>query len=338
MIYPTSSFLAFSISTILAYIELCLLIRAIVLLSEAFYWRRFEEVTKSADTESEKTHDISSSINHALATVSIKFNAMFQALAALLSSACNIAAIFVVVLGLKSEYEMMNQTNGTAIITAPFFLGVAYFGYTAATTGSNKRLVAFLSLSVLCGLLSFVEGGGSAVALANRWDMVKGSVRICNKHPDSWYGVDCRWVSRENEDEFVSILIALNVIILVVAVMHLALSIWGIYIASVALHKDGACVRCFRNCFCCRECEGGCLAGVTTRSSAHYQPIQFVVSHQGVTTMADGQQALVVLLPLNKDVNVKTESNEAGAATVTVNGNHLGINSETNDDANLLTA
>ena len=148
------------VSTILAYIELCLLIRAIVLLSEAIYWRRFEEVTKSTNPESENSNNCSS-VNHALATVSIKFNAISQALAALLSSTCNIAAIFVFVLGLKSEYEMMDQTNGTAIITAPFFFGVAYFGYTTAKTGSNKRLVTFLSLSVLCGLLSFLEGGGS---------------------------------------------------------------------------------------------------------------------------------------------------------------------------------
>ena len=304
--------------------------------------RQFEDATQSANAQivdgaqPREKSDPSSSVNHALATVSIKFNAIFQALAASLSFACNIAAIFVVVLGLLSEYEMMNLTNGTAVITAPFYFCLSYFGYTAAKTRSNKRLITFLSLSVLCGLLSFLEGGGAAVALANRWQMQKAPMKVCKPDPSQWYP-DCKYIPRENADEFAPTLISLNAVILVVAVIHLALSIWGICSASVALHKDGTCVQCFRNCFCCGECKDGCLAGVG-RSGTHYQPIQFVVSHQGVTTMADGQQALVVLLPLNKDVNVKTDGSEAGAATITVSGDHQGINSATDDDVNLLTA
>ena len=51
--------------------------------------------------------------------------------------------------------------------------------------------------------------------------------------------------------------------------------------------------------------------------------------------MADGQQALMISLPLNKDVNVTTDG--AGEATVTVNANQRGLDSETND-VNLLAA
>jgi hypothetical protein len=51
-------------------------------------------------------------------------------------------------------------------------------------------------------------------------------------------------------------------------------------------------------------------------SHAQYQPIQFVVSHQGTTTLPDGQQALVVLLPINSaDLNVNLGNEQANGGT-----------------------
>ena len=136
-------------------------------------------------------------------------------------------------------------------------------------------------------------------------------------------------VDAPNPDEFKPTLIALNAVIILFAVVHLALCVWGIVIASKALQKDEACYTCFKNCLCsnCESngCGGGCdgdccLAGPRgVGAGAAYQPIQFVVSHQGTTTLPNGQQALVVLLPLNGNMSVKTDGETEGAATVTVN-------------------
>ena len=76
------SFFLCSFSTILAYAELLLLIWAIFMLSEAFYWRRFRLMTTSnyastnGDPPAPKADE--STFNHALATVSVKVNAVFQ--------------------------------------------------------------------------------------------------------------------------------------------------------------------------------------------------------------------------------------------------------------------
>lgn len=332
----------FSISTILAYVGFCLVTWAVFLLSEAFYWRRFNEIT---DVEEKPKNDADgvgtvqskateSSFNHALAVSSVKVNAVFHALVAALSACTNVAVIAIVVWGLQTTYERMNITNGTAIITAPFFFAVAYFGYTAGKTGSNKRIVTFLVLSVFCGLLSFLEGGGGVVAICNRWDMDKQSIQKCVTKPN-YRGrnrTTCEWIPRENAGEFVPALITLNAIIIFFALIHLAMSIWGVIIGSTALHKDGTCFRCFRNCFC-GNCNGNGCGDVSCADSccvpaargggaagAHYQPIQFVVSHQGTTTLANGQQALVVLLPLNGNMNVSMDGQAGGQATVTVDG------------------
>ena len=134
----------------------------------------------------------------------------------------------------------------------------------------------------------------------------------------------CEWVSPENKKEFFVPLIVLNSVIVGIAFLHFLLCIWGIVIASKALHKDDTCGRCFANCFC-----GGCCGGIQReetgvcgdgcsrgqRNGPCYQPVQFVVWHQGMTTMADGKQALVVLLPLNGNMSVKMA---ADSATVTV--------------------
>ena len=112
----------------------------------------------------------------------------------------------------------------------------------------------------------------------------------------------------------------MNSLIVIIALLHLLMSIWGVVIASKALHKDSTCRRCFGNCFCGDCCFGGgrgCCEEIGS-SRSRYQPIQFVVTHQGTTTMADGQQALVVLLPLTGHMNVQMG---ASSATVTVNTN-----------------
>ena len=60
----------------------------------------------------------------------------------------------------------------------------------------------------------------------------------------------------------------------------------------------------------------GCLAssgGANVGSGGAYQPIQLVVSHQSMTTMSNGQQALVVLLPLNQSMSVKVEDEQESA-------------------------
>ena len=76
-----------SISTILAFVEFVLLVWAIFILSEAFYWRRFNLITASNPASSDfasqngdppPSKARESSFNHALATVSIKVNAVFQ--------------------------------------------------------------------------------------------------------------------------------------------------------------------------------------------------------------------------------------------------------------------
>jgi len=333
----------FSISTILAYAELLLLIWAIFMLSEAFYWRRFRLMTTSdhastnGDPPPAKANE--STFNHALATVSVRVNAVFQAVIAFLSASTNIAILIVFVWWVARRYEDMTQTNGTAIITAPFFFVLAYFGYTAGQTGSNKRLVTYLVLSIVCGLLCFLEGGGAVTAIANHYEMRLPSIEVCETKPDRWgrNRTTCNWVDQPGAAIYVPLLITLNSVIILFALLHLALSIWGVVISSIALHKDGACFTCFRNCFClecgsrgCGDvCEDSCCVGGggprSVGAGAHYQPIQFVVSHQGTTTMADGQQALVVLLPLTGNMNVNMDNKEGGAATVTVNQYPAGV-------------
>ena len=250
---------------------------------------------------------------------------------AFLSASINIAILIIFVWGVARGYEDMNQTNGTAIITAPFFFVLAYFGYTAGQTGSNKRLVTYLLLSVLCSLLCFLEGGGPVLAIINRYEMRLTAVKVCTTKPDQWgYNhTTCEWVQRANATKYVPLLVTLNGVIILFALIHLALSIWGVVIASVALHKDEVFLTCFKNCFCLNccscdsgdRCEGSCCTGGNRSSGmgALHQPIQFVVSHQGTTTMADGQRALVVLLPLTGDMNVDFDNGNVGAATITVN-------------------
>lgn len=337
----------FSISTLFAYVEFVLCTWAVFLLSEAFYWRRFNEhrgvksdVANPAINNADGASAIptsESSFNHALAVSSAKANAVLQALFAVLSAGVNIAAIIVVRVCLKAHYERMNLTNGTAIITAPFFCAVAYFGFTAGKTGCNKRIVTFLAISAFCCLLAFLEGGGGVVAVANRWDMEKPRIKKCETKPDGWgYNkTTCDWFPQENEGEFVPTLISLNAIIILFALFHLALSIWGVVIGSKALHKDGTCFRCCRNCFCGSLCSGGsgcadggaacgdnCCTG-NASAGAHYQPIQFVVTHQGTTTLANGQQALVVLLPLNGNMSFALDGQADGRATVTVDDGQM---------------
>ena len=304
-------------STILAYIAFGLTLWAVYLLSAAIYWQRSETtpavVNETAETATAKPI-FSFSPNHALATASIKANAILQILTALISGGINVGIIAVVVWGLESHEELMNQTNGTAIITAPFFCVLGYFGYTAGKTGSNVRLVVFLCLSVLCGLLALLEGGGASVALADR-------------DPGMWVG-HYDW----DKLDYYRPLIAMNSVIVVMAVLHLLLSIWGVVIASRALHKDDTCARCCTGCFGGRctgcsvdqNCEAACAdccSGANRRcghETGNYQPIQFVVRHQGTTTMADGQQALVVLLPLNGNTKVQMSEGAADVATVSV--------------------
>merc|ERR1719383_1290811 len=253
----------FSISTILAYIAFGLTIWAVFLLSEAIYWQRLKESKKTFSVNKEEPEEefLTTSVNHALATASIKANAVLQALFAFIAGATNIAVIFVVVWGLQSRHEEMNQTVGTAIMTAPFFFVLAHFGFTAGRTGSNKPLVTFLCLSVFCCLISFLEGGGPAVSLANRVPgMWVAEVKKCK--PDPWGGQDCEWVRPENKDQFFTPLVAMNSVILCIAFVHFLLSIWGIVIASKALWKDGTCVRCCGNCFVgrCDMANGDCCA------------------------------------------------------------------------------
>ena len=287
---------------------MALLIWAIFILSEAFYWRRFNLKTGSAaavDTVDATIAATStfgeSSFNHALATVAIKVNAVHQALIAGLAFVIDIA-ILATFNGGVNWRQFPNQCNGLAIYTAPFFVTTAYFGYSSGLTGSNKRLVTFLILSVVCVVMSLVEGGGAIAALSYTWEM----------------------------GDFTASLIAMNSLIVFFAITHLLLSVWGIVIASTALHKDGTFGRCYRNCFCqdFGSCDyvkeggvgSGCLAGsggANVGSGGAYQPIQLVVSHQSMTTMSNGQQALVVLLPLNQNMSVKMED-EQGAAPALV--------------------
>ena len=344
----------YSLSTILAYVAFGLTIWAIFLLSEAIYFQRLKEssartASAAVDSEQPETGEAftTTSVNHALATASVKFNAVLQIAIALISGGLNIAVIFVVVWGLRSRYEEMNQTNGTAIITAPFYFVLGFFGYTAGKTGSNTRVVTFLCLSIVCGLLAFLEGGGPAVALADRVPgMWLREVYVCpptistTVDPDPWryhYEDDhhlCRWERPENKEKYYTPLVVMNAIIIFMAFLHLLLSVWGVVIGAQALHKDSTCLRCCGNCFggdcggrndCgdCGDCgatNANCCAQgpVAGGGASPYQPIQFIVSHQGTTTMANGQQALVVLLPMNGAVNVQSSLAQAGSATVTV--------------------
>jgi len=315
----------FSVSTILAYIAFGLTLWAVYLLSKAIYWQRSKTtpaVANESGVTTTTTPALSFAPNHAIATASIKANAILQILTALISGGVNVGIIAIVVWGLKPRYVLMNQTNGTAIITAPFFCVLGYFGYTAGKNGSNVRLVVFLCLSVLCGLLAFLEGGGASVALADRdpgmW--VKPT-------RDCW---GCDWPA--NKLDYYWLLITLNSVVIVMAVLHLLLSIWGVVIASRALHKDDTCARCCTGCFgrrctgcsvdpncdapCADCCSGDNLCG--DRGKGNYLPIQFVVKHQGMTTMADGQQALLVLLPLNGNMKVQMSEGAADVATVSV--------------------
>ena len=91
----------------------------------------------------------------------------------------------------RSPYVEMNQTVGTAIITAPFYFILGYFGFSAGHTGSNQRLVTFLCLSIFCTLAAFLEGGGPCVSLANaNPGMWLPERKICTPDPRYYWGHD----------------------------------------------------------------------------------------------------------------------------------------------------
>ena len=98
----------------LAYVAFALSIWAIVLLSEAIYWKRYNDANpvsaassaSSENVDASKTastnHDAAkTSTNHALATASIKVNAVLQVVFALIAGGINVAVVAVVVWGIR---------------------------------------------------------------------------------------------------------------------------------------------------------------------------------------------------------------------------------------------
>ena len=275
----------------LSYIAFALTTWAIFILSEAIYFQRLKKMSSINGKKSEADEVFSTtSVNHALPTASIKVNAMLQMVTAFIIGAIYIAVIFIFAWGLHSR----SMVKGTLIVNSTFYFVLGYFGYTASTTGSNKRVVTFLCLSVVGLAFGCLECAQSADAL--------------NFRDELWIEYD-NWGRPVGKNMYFAPLVAIHVVILVMALTHVTLSIWGIVIAARALQKDSTCARCCNNCLCCISCEGcgncedSCSNDVG-RTAVHYQPIQFIVSHQGTTTMENGQPALVVLLPLNAAVTL----------------------------------
>jgi hypothetical protein len=106
--------------------------------------------------------------NHSLATAAIKVNSVLQIASATIAFGVNVAILFVVQYGLHPKHVILSQTNGAALFTASFFVLTGYFGVTAGKTGSNRRIISYLCLCVLCLCLSFLEGSGSCYAIAAR--------------------------------------------------------------------------------------------------------------------------------------------------------------------------
>jgi len=189
-------------------------------------------------------------------------------------------AVLAIVFTHRSKWRQYDfQDSAYGIWCGGFFFLSGVFGLCSSRSRTNGYIVTFMVFSLWSWVFSIILITLSGTVISAR----SYEVNDCEYSYNASTRVEeivCRtWLMAP--------LMILNGVIIGSGFLEFVAAIWAVAITGTALRKDQCCNRC---CSCC------CPSPPLTSGVGGYQPVQYIVTN-GTTTLANGQQAMVILLP-----------------------------------------